>query len=274
MIPLGSLVRQARQAGQLPQCSNGECSARRWQFWVRRSEGIRINESWYCGEDCARVALTRLVAGVPRVTSAPEGTVHRLPLGLLMLARGVIDESQLRAAMAVQADHPERKIGRCLEDLGAIAGGDITKALGAQHCVPVLVAFEPELDSRVPLPLLEASRCVAFRGSYHAGLVYFGFDTKVDRLLVNAAEEVLGCQCEPCIAESRIVEQHLEKCRQAHNPDEIVFDAHFSTLELVGSIASYMQQLRADAIRIAATRQYLWARLRGIREVDLLFRLH
>ena len=265
------IIRHAAQT-HVPKCSNETCSARSWQLWVRRGNGIRVNSNWYCSEQCAGAAIDALLASVPRFGADHPPTVHRLPLGLLMLSRGVIDEEQLKAAVMAQVQHPELKIGRCLETLGAVTTDEVTRALGAQHCVPVLLAFRPEVDHSLPLRLLESSRCVAFRGNYHPELLYLGFESKVDRSLLRAGELMLGCACEACIVDSRIVEQHLQTRREARRVDEITFDARFSTAEIAQSISSYAQQVRADEVRIASTRDYLWAKVSGAREVDLLFR--
>ena len=216
--------------------------------------------------------MLSLIPGSETSSVESAARTHRLPLGLLMLSRGVIDETQLKMALGVQSERPTMKIGRCLETLGAVTAEEVTRALGAQHCLPVLLAFDPDMDSGVPLTLLEASRCVAFRGKYHPGLVYLGFDGGVDRSLVQATELVLGTECEPCIVETAVIEEYLELRRQRHSCDEVVFATRSSTLEILRSIESYIERLRADAVRIASTREYLWVLLTGLRTTDLLFR--
>jgi hypothetical protein len=253
-------------------CAREGCTAGRFERWMRRRESVYLNDRWYCGEDCAQAALLGLLALPPRAAIETKPSIHRLPLGLLLLSRGVIDETQLKAALTVQGQTPEMKIGQCLERLGAVTGEDITRALGAQHSLPVLLALQPEPDGGIPLALLETSRCVAYRGNYQPGVVYIGFEGAVDRALVNAAETVLSAQCEPCIVDARTIEEHLASRRQFRNPDEILFETKTSGTEIVRSVQSYVQQARADVVRVAATRQYLWVKLRGARQLDLLFR--
>jgi len=198
--------------------------------------------------------------------------VYRLPFGLLMLARGVIDESQLKTAVETQRQQPQMKIGRCLESLGAVTGAEITRTLGAQHCVPVLVGFEPELDGGVPLALLESSRCIVFRGNYHPEMLYVGFEVAIDRPLLSAIEQVLGCRCEPCIVDGAIIGAQIEHRQRQRNPDEILFATPGGCTEVARSIHSYALQVRADTIRVASTRHHYWARVKGFRQLDLLFR--
>jgi hypothetical protein len=253
-------------------CAREGCTAGRFERWMRRRESVYLNDRWYCGEGCAHAALLGMVAMPPRATMESPKSIHRLPLGLLMLSRGIIDETQLKAALTAQGETPEIKIGQCLERLGAVTAEDITRALGAQHSLPVLLALQPEPDGGIPLTLLETSRCVAYRGNYQPGIVYLGFEGAVDRALVNAAETVLAAQCEPCIVDARTIEEHLLSRRQLRNPDEILFDTKTSGPEIVRTVHSYMQQVSAEVMRVSATRQYFWVKLRGTRQLDLLFR--
>jgi hypothetical protein len=253
-------------------CASEQCAAGRLERWMRRDNGVYLNDRWYCGGACAQSALLEVLAGAPRSSPASRPRAHRLPLGLLMLSRGVIDEEQLKAALNAQGEAPELRIGECLVRLGAVKGEDITRALGAQHSLPVLVAFEPEPDHGIPLTLLEASRCVAFRGSYQQGIVYVGFAGSIDRSLLNAAEAVLGALCEPCIVDSHTIEEHLAARRQLKNDNEVVFETRNSAQEIVRSVQSYVEQARAEMMRVAATREYFWVKLQGTRQLDLLFR--
>lgn len=261
-----------RQLRRMRRCAREGCHAGRLERWMRRHASLILNDRWYCCEACAQTALMGLLSTPPRAAAEARTRIHRLPLGLLLLSRGIIDESQLKAALTAQNLSPEMKIGQCLEKMGAVSGDDITRALGAQHSLPVLLALQPEPDGGIPLTLLETSRCVAYRGNYQRETVYVGFEGAVDRVLVNAAETVLGAQCEPCIVDARTVEEHLAARRLFKNPDEILFETKTSGSEIGRSVQSYIQQARADVVRVAVTRQYFWVKLRGTRQLDLLFR--
>jgi len=271
MIDWTNIIKRPSDLRGFQPCSNENCAAGRWRLWSRRGSGIHLNDKWFCSETCLEAALSLLLDNPSRVEGDRRPSAHRLPLGLLMLSRGIIDEDQLKAALAVQNERPRLKIGQCLEKLGAVSGKEVTRALGAQHCLPVLVAFQPELESGIPLTLLQASRCVAFSGNYHVGMTYMGFDGPVDRSLLAAVEFILGVQCEPCIVDSLVIEEHLEASHLRRRPDEIVFDSTHSKADIVRSIGSYAHQIRADLVRLATTRQYLWAQVRGNRKLDLLF---
>jgi len=271
MHPFTRALTSVRHTAAAPVCSSDVCAAARWQLWARRSTGFRLNGDWYCSEDCLNIALAKLVVEFPaRAQHVPSA--HVLPLGLLMLARGIIDELQLRQALAAKNANPSLRIGECLCQLGAISEGELTRGLAAQHSLPVLAAASSP-DHAMPLAMMEHSRCLAFRGIYHTGLMYLGFDGVVDRSLIAAAEKVLDCECEPCIVSSLLLEQHIEWRRREKGQKEMVFETRSSDSEILRTINSYVLQIRADQVRVASSDTFLWAKLWGTRTLDLLFRI-
>lgn len=254
-----------------PACGSNLCTAARWQLWARHANGISLNGEWYCSEDCVDVALAQLLMLTSKKTQ-PNESIHTLPLGLLMLARGVIDEHHLKSALDAQRRNPALKIGQCLCQLGVVSETELTRAIGAQLSLPVL-STDCCADASLPSALMEASRCLAFRGVYQSGLLYVGFDGTVNRSLISATEKILDCKCEPCIVSSSFLDRQLElRCRQKH-PNEIVFETRCSESEILRSIHSYVQQVRADQVRVSATDLFFWAKISGTRTLDLLFRL-
>src|SRR5271169_36282 len=78
-------------------CENSACRQRRvfWPAWLRKQEGICLQGQWYCSPECfeeaAKSVLFRLLPG------AGEGAKrhHRIPIGLMLLSRGTINDAQL-----------------------------------------------------------------------------------------------------------------------------------------------------------------------------------
>jgi len=255
-----------------PRCSKETCESGLWTLWSRRSTGVVFNDQWFCSARCMRAALEMVVGNSALAVHRSTISGSRLPFGLLMLSRGVIDEEQLRAALNLQDERPGIKVGECLKALGAVRSDDIIRALGAQQCLPVLLTFAPEPSYEVPVTLLKASRCIAFHSNRRAERLYIGFEAALDRSLLAAAERVLGVQCEPCIVDAEIVARYLESKCKGETSEEVVFDTKTSSVEIVRCIHSYALQVRAEVIRTGSTGQYLWVRLSGSRRLDLLFR--
>ena len=262
-------INHIKDATGTPICASDLCAAAAWQLWARRKTGYYLNSDWYCCDECLHLALAKLLVALPE-KAEPKSSAHTLPLGLLMLARGAIDESELKLALAAQ-NRDGLKIGQHLCRMGLVSEAEITRALGAQQSLPVLSSTSLP-DESLPLAVMESSRCVGFRGMYQSGLLYCGFDMAVDRTLIAAAEQVLDCRCEPCVVSSSLLEQQLEQRRKQKNPNEIVFETRSSESEVLRIIHSYVQQIRADQVRVAATDSFLWTKLSGIRTLDLLFR--
>src|SRR5579859_495455 len=78
-------------------CANPACERRQilWSFFQRGSTGIELQGRWYCSPECFEEAARH---EFHRLRASPEPNlrqVHRMPIGLLLLSRGVITEVQL-----------------------------------------------------------------------------------------------------------------------------------------------------------------------------------
>jgi hypothetical protein len=252
-------------------CANAECRIGAWQRWAGRAAGTWLNGEWFCRAECFELGLARLLRSSVPGPAQSSPSVHRLPLGLWMLSRGLIDEGQLRAALALQGQGSHLKIGSCLVNLGAIRDHDLTRALGAQNGLPVLKTHPAIVDGALPLALMRQSECVALRPPGRFGPLYLGFDGVVDRALLTAVELIVECACEPCVVSSEVVAEQIELCSRKKDPDEIVFESHCSTEEVIRTVRSYGERITGNRVRVAMTRKSLWVRLVGTRNVELLF---
>jgi hypothetical protein len=269
MIGFASAVRRTAHAAA---CANPGCSSQTWQLWMRRRHGVSLNGHWYCSDECLYTALSSVVHNPSRQPTVVHPRAHRLPLGLLLLSRGIIDEDELRSALRMQRDQPHHRIGECLEQLGSVGEDEVTRAVGAQQSLPVLLGTQADAADDIPYALLETAHCVAFRGSYSA-MLYCGFDGAIDRTLISAAEEQTKCPCEPCIVSTRSVDEHLEIRFRNKRAGEVAFQSGCSASETVRTILSYAAQTHAENINIACTRRHLWARVAGNGVLDFTFPL-
>lgn len=87
---------------------------------------------------------------------------HRAPLGTLLTAAGVVDDQQVREAMAEQKQHPEAKLGDLLVASGELSEEDLYQALGRQMGIPYVrlreFDIEPAALALLPHDLLRARR--------------------------------------------------------------------------------------------------------------------
>ena len=268
MLPAQQLGRRL----QGPACANRNCSYSAWERWRSRHSGVLLDGRWYCSESCLKVALQLTVSQGSHSTRKGSDSAHRLPLGLLLFSRGIIDQQDLARALQMKADDPQARIGECLCQLGRITEEQVTRAVGMQNGLPVLIGYQPRLERLVPVRLQEAADACCFRTTRSPAILFVGFSVVVDPSLVRAIESILGTTVEPCVLPSCVVKERLRSLADIDSR-EVVFETPMRRTEMIDSICSYAKQLGAEFLRVARTRDYLWIRLQSGISHDLLFRL-
>lgn len=266
MVPAQHLGRRI----QRPACANGNCTSSGWERWRARRSGVLLNGRWYCCEACLKIGMQPLLAQRSTVLDL-ERSAHRLPLGLLFLSRGIIDQDELGMALRMKAADPQMRVGECLCRLGLVNEEQVTRALGVQNGLPVLLGYQPQMQRLVPLRLQEMANAYCFRVNTTRAQLYVGFSSTIDLSLVRAIATMLATAVEPCILPSATVRERLAE-RAETGGSEFVFETAIRQSEIIDSICSYAKQLGVESIRIAHVRQYLWVRLQGDSIHDLLFR--
>jgi hypothetical protein len=203
---------------------------------------------------------------------------HRVPLGLVLLSRGFIDNQRLQEALRAQRQAREGRLGEWLMRLGAVSEDQVTTALAIQWSCPV---FPLERHHRfmdcagmVPFPILEAAR-MAIVDYLPAGLsLYVAFANGIDHCILRALEDMFRCRTQPCIARESSLQQALEAIRSLPRPPEIVIDDTRDPLEMARTLRSYAAAKTAEQVRIVKCEAYIWAQLEKSSEpTNVLFRL-
>jgi hypothetical protein len=246
--------------------------ARRW-----RGLGVSLREKWYCSPRCLLPALERSILELLPAAEMPAAREHRVPIGLLLLQRGVINEEQLRQALALQQEHGEGRVGDWLRQIGAANEMDITRALATQWGCPV---FPLERDQGyrlcaglVPLTLCQTHRLLPVFHSADRSLLYVAFTSGVDHAVLYGIEQMLGCRTVPCIvSESALAAAMAEMENSAAEPEAMNFDSVRDPFEIAHAACGFGEQLGAQALQLARVGRSLWVRFlchSGAR--DLLF---
>ncbi len=262
-------------------CENPDCAFRKSLRRILRrgtSEGVFLRDRWYCSLDCFEQAIRSEFDALLKLRDEPLPHIHRIPLGLLLLGRGVITDVQLKSALAIQRESGGHRLGRVLVKLGIASAHDVSTALAAQWGCGV---FPIERDARyrqfsqmLPLALIESARMLPVY--YHDGgqMLFVAFAEDLDRTALYSIERQLGARTEPCIITESAMEQALDEIRVASRPTEIVFETLWDPGEMARTVRDYSLALGADELLLARPRRFLWVRLRGEgRSHDLLFRL-
>lgn len=262
------------------ECESPECPHRssiRRRFLRSASEGVLLQGRWYCCPDCFEHAVTAAFGALLKLRDEPLSHLHRVPLGLLLLGRGVITDAQLKSALAMQRESRSGRLGHVLVNSGIVSAQDISTALAAQRgCAVFPVERDRYRDccQLLPFALLESSRMVPVH--YHDGTqtLFVAFAEDIDHTAVYSIEHQLGARTQACVITESAMEQALDDIRVQPRPSEIVFETLWDPYEIARTVRDYSLALSAEELVLARPRRFLWVRLRGSgRCHDLLFRL-
>ena len=268
---------QRRQQNR-PGCGLTSCSGPQtfWQRLRRRHTGTFLQGVFYCRPQCLETALTAQLSRL-HVLAPAALPPNRIPLGLLMVARGKLTYIEVLAALEAQRRARYGKIGEWIENLGFATEQDVTSALALQWGCPVASSAVPsaiETASRIPLALLEAFQMLPLNYAPSTNTLYIAFGERVDHAALYAIEKILDCRTQPCVAPRKTVVRHLEHLRQQPRPSDVEFGPMNDFAEMSRISSSYIARLNPDEVRLSRLGRFIWLRLKvRTSATNLLFRL-
>jgi len=270
----GTWTRWVPGYGLLPRvCDRPGCKGpRAARLWRKRS-AVRMEGSWFCSSQCVEREVEPVFDRILSQPEHPGPSHHRLPLGLLMLSRGLVGENQLRTALSAQHAAQRGKIGQWLQGLGFVTERQVVTALALQWACPVL-AFpaETERHDMVPSPILRSRRMMPVRFAASTRVLYVAFSTQVDHTVLYALEHMLDCQASPCVVSDATMDGWLRRTETPGKSTAHLFERMTDPVEMARITGSYIARLSAEEVRVVKCRPYVWVRLRSSRRVtDLLF---
>ena len=275
--PALGLVERIRQ--MLKPCENPACTSRRalWGLWRRAADGIRLQGRWYCSPECFE---TIACAEFQRLCSAPDAgrkKVHRMPIGLLMLSRGVITDQQLKQALALQKEKGNGKLGKFLQEIGAVTESEVAAGLAAQWGCPVFPLGDapgfPQVATLLPITLLETGRMLPVHLLSVQQTLYLAFVEGIDRNALYAVEQMLRLRTVPCIVSESAYREAIEELAQIGDSQSTVFESRFDAREMARTTRSYVLRVGAYDAWMARTSRFVWVRLQTLEgPKDILFR--
>ena len=262
------------------ECANRDCASRSLlkRFWKRRTEGIYLQGRWYCSVDCFQHGVVPLIGELLRPVAERPTNHHRVPLGLLLLGRGIITEEQLKQALQAQREGGGEKVGQWLLRSGAATHHDLAVALATQWGCPVFPLERDhsyrECSAMLPLALLESLQMLPVHYLSSSKLLYLAFSQNLDRTSLYAVERLLGDHTVACVVPETEMQVALGELKGLSRPSEFVFETLRDAMEMAGTIREYSLKIGAEELRMARPSGFLWARLIASgRPWDLLFRL-
>lgn len=190
---------------------------------------------------------------------------YRMPLGLLMLSKGLITNEHLQEALKVQRESQRGRLGDWLRQLGMVTEDQLTSALGMQWGYPVFhLAQSPgfaECAAMVPLPVLEASCMAPVHYLPHSRTLYVAFSDGIDFAALRGLEQMLECSTQPCVIGESEMSEALDEIRRLPRPSETVLECPCEPQKLASTTRDWAQSNAAERVRATTCSEYLWIRI-------------
>lgn len=247
-----------------PQCAFDGCKAGWAKIWRRRGRPM-FEGGWGCTRACVRALVE---ASVKREMEGADGAdvsedhQHRVPLGLVLLAQGLVTQTQLRRALEAQKIAGRGRIGEWLVEAGGVAETKITRGLGMQWQCPVLGlgGFDgPRMALAMPSALRTLCGAAPLRVA-GGRILYVAFDENVDAAAAFALERMSGLQVESGVMPRGEFSQAvaaLDDCVAVKCREYDVADKN----EMVERIVDVLQKLQPVASKMIRLRDRYWMRL-------------
>jgi len=243
-------------------CSNPGCGSG-WLHLLRSRTAPVFESGWNCSTTCT---AARVQAAVRRELEG-RGTTqdshrHRIPLGLVMLEQGWINNAQLRQALQAQRAAQGGRLGHWLVRHVGVSEQLVTRALGLQWSCPVLpLEFHDAEALTVVLPRLFIDAFGALPLRVAAGkLLYIGFEDRLDPVLTLAVGRMCGLRVESGLVQGSLF-------REAHGR---MLKSRFPSVELVEAVsepaaaqvlARSIERVRPVESRLVRVHDCLWLRM-------------
>jgi hypothetical protein len=259
-------------------CGVMSCSGTRalWHRLTGRQYGTSLDGALYCRPRCLEPALlaqfSRLVA-----LSPPSPPPNRMPLGLLMVARGKLTYTEVLAGLEAQRRARYGKIGEWFEKLGFATEQEVTSALALQWGCPVASSLEPDAIAsslRLPVAILEKFHMLPLHHVPATNTLSIAFGERVDHAVLYAIEKMLQCRTQPCVGGRNSIAAMLDRMRHQPLAREFEFGPMHDAADMVRIASSYITRFGAEEIRLDRLGPFIWLRLQSRPSImNLLFRL-
>jgi hypothetical protein len=243
-------------------CANAGCGSG-WLHLLRSRSSPVFEGGWNCSTACT---TARIQAAVRRELegrgSALDNHRHRIPLGLVMLEQGWINNGQLRGALEAQRAAGSGRLGQWLVRQQGVSEQLVTRALGLQWSCPVLPLEHHDAEAlTVLLPRLFVDAFGALPLRVAAGkLIYMGYEDRLDPVLALAVARMTGLRVENGLVQGSLFRQAHSRMLSASFPAVELVEA-VSEPAIVRALAKAVERARPVESRLVRVHDCLWLRL-------------
>jgi hypothetical protein len=222
----------------------------------------------YCFPECFERRLHQRFLEMQASEIARPRPPHRVLLGLLMLSRGDLNNTQLRQALEAQRQNGNGRIGEWIQTLGYARELQVTGALALQWSCPVIKGFPKHCqDYILPLALLRRFRMVPIKFAPATRVFHIAFAGDIDYQALRAIEQILDCKTEVCLTSSAAFESSSQAFEQPSRCNDKTIEGARPPEEMTRIALSYATKLKAEEVRTVACDEYVWLRIKHGREL-------
>jgi hypothetical protein len=246
-------------------CAQRECPERGrfWPRWPARTEEIEFEGRRYCSASCAETAFAPEIERHLLLARQEQERPHRVPLGLLLVSRGLITSVQLQQALQQQRERPGLRLGSLLLEAMALSEASLTATLGIQWGCPVFPLETNraylECGRPVPFALLRSAGVLPAHHCPATGVLHLAFTKRINHTLLYAVEKMCGVRAVPCVAADRLVAEALHRI-EVPPSEETVFDSVRGPQDMAHLAAGYAGRLRAARVQVTRAADHVWFR--------------
>jgi Type II secretion system (T2SS), protein E, N-terminal domain len=237
--------------------------------------GIFSGSRWYCSPDCFAMASRAALAVLCSETVLEMPRNPRLSLGLALLAKGYLDEDQLRLA-TVRSQREGQTLETTLIECGWATEKQLAAARGAQWGYPVLGqdAGSLAVEADLPATLLRAYSAAPLHYSPKAKRLVLGFVYRVEHRLLQAIEQITGLRAEPCFITPTEFNEQIDRLAPVYGYREEVVENPGTVAQMARSLGGFAVEVSAREARFTKCNSRIWVRLAGKPgTVDIVFAL-
>jgi hypothetical protein len=242
--------------------------------------GIRMDGCWYCSCPCFTSAAETKLSELLTSGLEPAHHVSRMPLGLILISRGLLTGQQLREAIDGQKESGG-EIGELLVRHGLVSEKQLTAVRAAQWGCPVFSVSKHTIHPGIQIPsaLIQLYSAIPLHHVAATKRLLVGFVDVIEYGLLYAIERITGCKTQACFVTPSDFQIQLQQSESVLDqpadatPKEVMFESVQTPAEMAHILSGYAINLEADEAIIGRCREHLWTRLRCVsKEVDLLFK--
>lgn len=250
------------QTPLFPVCANPACRAGRFRVWRHRANPV-FEGGWSCSDTCTRALIAAAVARETSGRSERSAAYrHRVPLGLVMLAKGWVTDAQLKLGLEKQRRGDRRRIGEVLIEQQASTPELVTRALALQLNCPLfnLDGFLPaRIAPLVPRLLLDTFQALPVRAT-SSGRLHLAFEDRLDPVLSLAVERMTGLEVTAGIlAGPEFRAAHSQMLAAAYPRARIIEAANADAL--TWALTELIERRKPVASRLVRVDDLFWLRM-------------